>query len=67
MFIGLIFISSVCLLGQVVISLFELNIKIQSIVTLLTLIPISASLYFYLLNKNNVTDMAFFNSYLIRK
>ncbi len=67
MFNGLIFISSICLLGQVVISLFELNTKIQSILALLTLIPLSALFYFYLLNKYNVTDITFLKSYLSRK
>ena len=61
---GCLGILLLCIIGQALLGSMELNSKMLSLLTLVTLIPSSAFLYFYILYKSKVKDIAFLGSYL---
>lgn len=65
--IGLVSIFLVCFFGQALIAQLEVHGKMLSLITLLSLIPLSAFLYFYVLYKNKVNDIVLLDSYFRKK
>lgn len=64
---GMVLIASICFIGEVVLSQFELSTKIGALLSVVFLIPLSACAYFMVLSLLGVEDLALLKRPFIKK